>query len=105
MEMLAANKVKMSGSEKKVNRNTYNISSIKRVTRKFLEVLHYSLAKQRQRNVQKSVLHVNRCLFLTVSLALHDFTFCLSKLIILKRASLLALAKSIYDIYSPKRCC
>ena len=43
----------MSVSEKKVNRNTYNISSIKRVTRKFLEVLHYSLAKQRQRNVQK----------------------------------------------------
>ena len=30
--MLAATKVKMSGSKKKVNRNTYNISSIKRVT-------------------------------------------------------------------------
>ena len=28
----------MSGSEKKVNRNTYNIFPIKRVTRKFLEV-------------------------------------------------------------------
>ena len=48
----------MSDSEKKVNRNTYNISSIKRVTRKFLEVLHYSRAKQRQRNVQKSVPYV-----------------------------------------------
>ena len=33
--MLAVNKVKMSGSEKKVNRNTYNIFSIKRVTGKF----------------------------------------------------------------------
>ena len=36
--MLAANNVKMSGSEKKkVNKNTYDISFIKRVTRKFLE--------------------------------------------------------------------
>ena len=32
-EMLAATKAKMSGSEKKVNKNTYDISSIKRVTR------------------------------------------------------------------------
>ena len=52
-EMLAATKVKMSGSEKKVNRTTYNISSIKRVTRKFLEVSRCRRAKQRQRNVQK----------------------------------------------------
>ena len=51
--MLAATMVKLSGSEKKVNRNTYNISSIKRVTRKFLEVSRCSRAKQRQRNVQK----------------------------------------------------
>ena len=29
-------KVKMSGNEKKVNKSTYDISSIKRVTRKFL---------------------------------------------------------------------
>ena len=46
-------KVKMSGSEKKVNENTYDISSIKRVTKKFLEVSRCSRAKQRQRNVQK----------------------------------------------------
>ena len=45
-------KVKMSGSEKKVNENTYDISSIKRVTKKFLEVSRCSRAKQRQRNVQ-----------------------------------------------------
>ena len=51
--MPAVTKVKMIDSEKKVNRNTYNISSIKRVTRKFLEVSHCSRAKQRQRNVQK----------------------------------------------------
>ena len=44
-------KVKMSG--KKVNGNTYDISSIKRVTKKFLEVSRCSRAKQRQRNVQK----------------------------------------------------
>ena len=30
--------VKMSGSEKKVNGNTHDISSIKRVTKRFLEV-------------------------------------------------------------------
>ena len=35
--MLAATKVKMSGSKKKVNRNTYNVSSIKRVTMTSLE--------------------------------------------------------------------
>ena len=45
-------KVKMSGSEKKVNEKTY-ISSIKRVTKKFLEVSRCSCAKQRQRNLQK----------------------------------------------------
>ena len=61
--MLLATRVKMSDSEKKVNKNTYNTSSIKRVTRKFLDVLRCSRAKQRQRNVQKSVLHVQSCFF------------------------------------------
>ena len=56
-------KVKTSGSEKKVNENTYDISSIKRVTKKFLEVSRCSLAKQRQRNVPKGVLYVQSCLF------------------------------------------
>ena len=46
-------KEKISGSEKNVNENTYYISSIKRVTKKFLEVSRCSRAKQRQRNVQK----------------------------------------------------
>ena len=49
----AATWVKMSDSEKKVNKNMYDISSIKRVARKFLEVSCCSLTKQRQRNVQK----------------------------------------------------
>ena len=50
--MLVATEVKMvmSGSEKT---NTYDIFSIKRVTRKFLEVSRCSRAKQRQRNVPK----------------------------------------------------
>ena len=51
--MLAVTKVKMSGGEKRVNKNTFDISSIKRVTRKFLEVSRCSRAKQWQRNVQK----------------------------------------------------
>ena len=63
LRMLAAIKVKMCNSEKQVNKNTYDISSIKRVTRKFLEVSRCSRAKQRQRNVQKSVLHVESSFF------------------------------------------
>ena len=51
--MLRATKVKMSGSEKKVNKNTYIIPSMKHVTRKILEVSHCSRAKQWQSNVQK----------------------------------------------------
>ena len=35
----------------------------KRVTKKFLEVSRCSRAKKRQRNVQKSVLHVQSCFF------------------------------------------
>ena len=50
--MLRATKVKMSSSEKKVNKNTYVISFMKRVTRKFLKVSR-SCAKQQQSNVQK----------------------------------------------------
>ena len=49
--------------KKNVNMNRYDISSIKRVTRKFLEVSRCSRAKQRQRNVQKSMLHVQSCFF------------------------------------------
>ena len=60
-EMQAATKVKISGSDKKVNRNKYDFSSIKRVTRKFLDVSRCSRAKQRQRNVQKSVLNEQSC--------------------------------------------
>ena len=54
-------KVQMSGSEKKVNKKTCHISSIKRVTRKFLEVSRCSRAKQRQRMYEKSLLLVQSC--------------------------------------------
>ena len=59
-------KVKMSGSEKKVNENTYDISSIKRVTKRFLEVSRCSCAKQRQRNVQKRCAARANLLFLLI---------------------------------------
>ena len=62
-EMLAVTRVKMSDSEKRVNKNTSDIPSIKRVTRKFLEVSRNSRAKQQQRNVKKSVLYVQSCFF------------------------------------------
>ena len=43
---------------KKVNRNTYNIASIKRVTRKFLDVSRCSRSKQQLRKVlKKSAAH------------------------------------------------
>ena len=41
--------------KKKMNNKTYDISSVKRVTRKFLEVSRCSRAKQRQRIVQKKI--------------------------------------------------
>ena len=47
--------------EKKVNMDTYDIFSIKWVTRKFLEVSTCSRPKQWQTNVQKSVLHMRNC--------------------------------------------
>ena len=57
-------KVKMSGNGKKVNEHTNDISFKQRVTsEKFLEVSRCSRAKQRQRNVQKIVLHVQSCFF------------------------------------------
>ena len=59
-------KVKMSGSEKKVNENTYDISSIKPVTKKFLEVSRCNRAKQRQRNVQKKCAARAKFLFLLI---------------------------------------
>ena len=83
-------KEKMSGSEKKVNENTYDISSIKN----FLEVSRCSRAKQRQRNVQKKYAtrakwvfcQLDLLLFFTVlrrclrRLALLDYIFGLNKL-------------------------
>ena len=62
-EMLAVTRVKMSDSEKRVNKNTSDILSIKRVTRKFLEVSRNSRAKQGKEMYKKSVLHVQSCFF------------------------------------------
>ena len=56
--MPAATKVKMSGSKKT---KTKSEQERIRATRKFLEVSRCSRAKQRQRNVQKSVLQVQGC--------------------------------------------
>ena len=49
-------KVKMSGSEKRVNENTYDISSIKPVTKNFLEISRCSRAKQRQQRAARAKL-------------------------------------------------
>ena len=83
----------------------YDISSTKRVTKKFLEVSRCSRAKQRLRNVrEKCAAHAKLLLLIIVrpivvfhrfpaSHAFAAFIFCLNKLLL--RASLLALAKSI----------
>ena len=62
-------KVKMSGSEKEVNENTYDISSIKRVSKKFLKVSRCSRAKQRQMNTQKKFAARAKLLFLLITWA------------------------------------
>ena len=60
-EVLAATNVKMSDNEKKkVNKNTYEISSVKRVTRKFHVVVVQNNGKEMYK---KSVLHVQSCFF------------------------------------------
>ena len=52
--MLAATKVKMSGSGKKKNMNTYDISAIKRVARNFLEnSLHIVVVKNNGKEMYK----------------------------------------------------
>ena len=83
-EMLAATN-QMQGENKrqwkKVNENTYDISSIKSVTKKFLEVSRCGRSKQRQRNVQKIVCCSWKVAFLLIrplavfhrSTALHSF--------------------------------
>ena len=49
--------------KKKVNEKTYDIFSIKRVTKKFIEVSRSSRAKQRKRNVQKKCAARTKLLF------------------------------------------
>ena len=48
---------------KNANENTYGIFPTKSVTKAFLKVSRCSRAKQRQRNVEKSVQHVQSCFF------------------------------------------
>ena len=92
--MLALTKVKMSDSEKKMNKNTYDICHTKRIISKFLEVSRCSRAKQLQRSVHKKVCffvqscfftNETNCCFFHPSLFLHclsfqDYILCLSKL-------------------------
>ena len=84
--MLAATKVKTSGSEKEANRSTYDNSSVKLVTWKFhvqnngnemykkvccrcqVFFVFFWLIRPRRRRRRR--------------LALHDFIFCLSKLLV-----------------------
>ena len=89
---------------KKVNENTYDISSQKRVTKTFLDVSRCSRAKQRQGNVQKRVPHVQSCFFanycfspflLPSPLSITRFYILFEQTFNIMRASLLALAKSI----------
>ena len=64
-EILAATyaRWKRAAVKIKVNENVYGISSIKRITNKFLDVLRCSSAKQRQRNVLKKCVAREKLLF------------------------------------------
>ena len=48
---------------KKVNEKTYDISSIKRVAKKFLEVRVVVVQNNGKEKYKKSVLHVQSCFF------------------------------------------
>ena len=112
--MLAATNArwKWAAVKKKWTRTRRAVSTKQRVTsKKFLEVSRCSRAKERQKNVQKvcctckvvyllvrPIVVFHRSPALPSRLAWHDFKFCMNKLLILSRASLLALAKSIYYI-------
>ena len=59
-----AARVKMSDSEKRVNKKMSDIPSIKRGTRTFLEVSRNSRAKNNGKEMyKKTVLHVQSCFF------------------------------------------
>ena len=49
--------------KKKLNKNKYDISSIKNVTRKFLEVDVVVMQNNSKQIYKKSVLHVQSCFF------------------------------------------
>ena len=56
-------KVKISDGEKKVNKNTHDISSIKRVTKSFWKFLVVVVQNNGKEMYKKGVLHVQRCFF------------------------------------------
>ena len=63
------------------NRRCESSRVLNRVTRTFLEALRCSLANQRQRNVQKSVLHVQSSFFWLLNLLLFfHLSLCLCRL-------------------------
>ena len=65
-EMLAATNTrwKWAAVKKKVNENTYDISAIKRVTKRFLEVSHIVVVQNNCKEMyKKSVLHVQSGFF------------------------------------------
>ena len=94
MRNASGHQAKKERQRKKENKTTYNISSIKRVTRKFLEVSGCRLARPRQKDVQKKCAARAKLFFCLLDLflsffavfvavaawlALHDFIFCFSK--------------------------
>ena len=62
----SGDKIRNASGHKCKGENTYDISSIKRVTKKFPEVSRCSRAKQRQINVQKKVCCTCKVAFLLI---------------------------------------
>ena len=73
MRNASGHQAKKERQRKKENKTTYNISSIKRVTRKFLEVSGCRLARPRQRDVQKKCAARAKLLFCLLDLCLSFF--------------------------------
>ena len=65
--------MKMSGNEEKVNRNTYNISCIKRVTRKF----HVKVVQNNGKEMYKKVCCTCKVVFLLTRLTKFFWLFLL----------------------------
>ena len=66
--------------KKKVNKNTYDISFIKRVTRFTFWKFHVVVVQNNDKKMYKKVCCRCKVAFVLITITIHDFMFYLSKL-------------------------